>query len=318
MQVDSEAYRKFLNGISWQSNGDGYEKDYGHYISKKFPNCERFWQQFVVPLTERMSGYPKGSISNIRFRQDIGPMLEDIAMIHYSGFLNLVYAHNHLENWMLSSLENIYTHLGSVCDLAETFLEKVYLLLLTCRGEQSHILQHLSRDEFLQMASDWYDEGYSTLYEHYLSKGKSPPLRLPSRKNLLKEFLENFLKQGELRKRYARHSQTIRQFRNIVVHDVQVGKIIIPIRGTPTPLIPKPKEISHYKSWRDIFAVLNDRDRIMQDFVPIPQQIREDLETLEEILNQIWEFTISEIANEFYSPERESLREMYKITLQQN
>jgi len=187
---------------SYNSNGDGYEINFGGLICPKFPNCELFWKLFVVPLTERITGYPNELNNNIRIRAGIEPELENIANTNYSMFLNFIYAHLHLTSEMISDLENFYTHLGSVCDLAESFLEKWYFLLIKCRGDECETLQQLTRGEFLNLTGGWFDKYYPTLFEHYLSKGKAPPIRIPSRKNIIKELFQKYLKNDHLRKRY--------------------------------------------------------------------------------------------------------------------
>ena len=125
MDVDPDAFDRLLSQTSFASNGDGNEQKYARYLSETFPNCERFWQVFVVPLTGRIEGGPEKLIPNIRFRQSVKPALEDIASAHYSMFMHLAYAHVHLEREAVPSfLEAIYVHLASACDLAETVLGK--------------------------------------------------------------------------------------------------------------------------------------------------------------------------------------------------
>ncbi len=310
-QVNPRTLQEFLNKTSFQLNGDEYEQKFGHYLSEKFQNCERFWKVFVVPLTRRMDGYPTRPTTNIQFRQSINPKLDDIATAHYSIFINLVYAQLHLEKRMDSSLEDIYAHLGSVCDLVETVIEKWYLLLLECQGNESLVLSKLSREKFLQMAGEWYDKNYSNFHKHYLSKGKSPPLKLPSRNNLLEEYLGS----SRIRKDYKRHSQSIREFRNTVVHDVKIARIIK--RGGQT-LIPKPTKIQSYKSWRNVATVANNEDKIKKDFAEVYQQSKEDIGTLESLINSLWDRIITEFREEFYSEERSTLRDLFNIEFSQN
>ena len=310
MKVDSTAFSRYLARVSFKDHGDSYEQQFGSFTIKDFPNCQKYWQTFVVPITKRIEGYPNSLSPDIHFRQSIDAQLQDISNIHYSAFLNFVYAHVHLEVKMLSSLEDFYVHLGSACDLIEAFFEKWYLLLLKCRGESTKILQSLSRDEFLKLAGDWYDKRYAALFEYYISKGKSPVLRLPTRENMFKECMEQYFRQAVIWKEYEDHSRVIREFRNVVVHDVQVGRLIV--NGTEI-FIPKPTVIQNYRTWREVAAASNDINQITHDFSPLSQQLKSDLEKLESIANRLWETVLKELEVEFYSPERNGLREMYQI-----
>ena len=311
MIVAQNILDNLLRHASFQSDGDSYEQQYGGLVVPRFPNCELFWKLFVVPLTERISDYPNGLTYNIRPRQGVDAELENIANTNYTTFLNLIYAHIHLNSDMISSLENFYSHLGSVCDLVESFLERWFFLLMRCRGDESEILQQLTREDFLNIAGDWYDKNYSTLYEYYYSKGKSLPIRIPSRKNIIKELFKKYLKNDELRKKYIRFSQSIREFRNVVVHDVQIGRLNI----NGETYIPKAQVIKEYRTWREVFSAINKPGVIAQDFQLKKTQMESDINELETILNTIWELIIYEFLSEFYTHDRHFLRDLYALTL---
>ncbi len=311
MKVAQDILNNLLLQASFASNGDSYEQKFGGLVVPRFPNCELFWKLFVVPLTTRITDYPNGLTNNIRPRQGVDAELENIANTNYTAFLNLIYAHIHLKSDMLSDLENFYAHLGSTCDLVETFLERWYFLLLKCRGDESEILQQLTRENFLKLAGDWFDKNYSTLYEYYFSKGKVLPIRIPSRKNIIKELFKKYLKDDELRKRYVQFSQSIREFRNVLVHDVQVGKLKI----NGQIYMPKPKVIKKYRTWREVFGAGNKPDVIAQDFSLKKPQMENDLVELETILNEIWKLIINEFLSEFYTHDRQILRDLYRLTL---
>jgi hypothetical protein len=308
MKFNPATLPQYLQYTTHKEHGDRFEREYGHFLMDNFPNCEVFWKKFVVPFTKRIEGYPNQIIQSTEVRQGIDSRIEDIANSHYSMFLNLVFAHLHLETKTLSSLESIYTHLGSACDLVEMTLEKWYFLLLICQGKESKVLQGLSRDEFLEEVGKWYDEKYSSLYQYYLSRGKNPPIDLISSSDILVEYLG---KQSVYRKNYMTHSQIIRQFRNVIVHDVKVARIINETLGES--LIPKPKVIGKYRSWRNVLAVANNKERIYADFAEPYQQAKDDLITLERILDDIWEILVKDFEGEFYSANSDALRKMYDI-----
>ncbi|MFH1636487.1 MAG: hypothetical protein ABIG63_21100 [Chloroflexota bacterium] len=307
MNANPRDLQNFLSKISYARHGDTYEQKYGHYLSNNFPNCEEFWKLFVVPITKRLDSFPDKPLKSIDLRKSISSEIEDIANAHYSMFLNLIFAHVHLETKMLSSLENIYVHLGSVCDLAESVLEKWYLLFLQCRCEQSKVLQGLGKDEFLCKAENWYQENYSKVYQYYLSKGNFYPIRVCSSTDLLTEYLG---KASNARKKFKHQAQLIREFRNVIVHNVKVGRIVV--EGGPI-LIPKPNVIQKYKSWREISAILSDKAKVKKDFVEQYYQAEEDIISLEQAINEVWEKLINDFMDEFYSPDKPFLRSLYNI-----
>jgi hypothetical protein len=298
-----------LNTGSFMLNGDSYEKIFGNLLSDSFPNCEKYWKVFIVPLTNRFLGYPKALEEDIHFRKNIDPNLEDISLIHYSIFFNLVYAHYHLSNPILSSLENFYVHLSSVYDLVDAFLEKNYVLILNCRGEKSELLQTLSKDDFLEMATKWYDDQYAKVYENYLSRGKFMSMKLPSRQLLVKEFIADYLSQENLWNEYKNHSNSIKEFRNVIVHDVQIGKVVIDGKI----FIPKPICIQKYRTLRNIQKALENQQTLQNDFVEVLYQFKNDLENTQIILNNLWNVLIPELNIELFHNERKYLHDAYNL-----
>lgn len=307
IEINPRDFCAYLNGFSYKEHGDKFEKEYGGLVSNKFPNCENFWKLFVIPLTKRIESYPDSPVQSIDFRQHSNHELEDVAISHYSMFQNLVFAHAHVESKELATLEDTYIHLVSTCDLAESVLEQWYFVLLKCRGEKSTVLQCLTRDEFLNQAGNWYDDGYKKYHEYYLSKGKSPPYTFPARDNIMAEYLG---KDSPPRKEYSRHSQAIRGFRNVVVHNSSVARIV---SKDGIVLIPKPQLIQKYKTWREIRAVLKNDKIIATDFVEQYSQALADVEKLEEVLNDLWDKLIADFTHEFYSSDRDSLRTMFNV-----
>lgn len=79
--------------------------------------------------------------------------------------------------------------------------------------------------------------------------------------------------------------------------------------------IPKLLVIKKYKTWREVFAAINKPEVIEQDFQIKRKQMESDLNELEAILNSIWALIISEFLSEFYSPDRDFLRELYGLIL---
>ena len=308
VKIGKQALEQLLNQATFRYYGDILERKYGHYLSRRFPRCEEFWRAFVVPLTKRIE-VPGGKLgTDIYFREGVDARLKYIASAHYSMFVHLAYAHRHAARPRASSVEDAYTHLVSACDLAETVVENWHLVRLLCQGKPSKVLQQHSRQDFERLAGEWYDENYADLYEFYLSKGKSMPIRIPGGDNLLQEYFGDV----PVRKSYATLSNQIRTFRNIVVHNVKVGTLVT---EEGTEYIPKISKISEYRTWEAIENVKDDEAIIERDFEEKKAHIKGSIQGLEARLNDLWEIVIRDFLEEFYSPERNQLREMFAINL---
>ena len=303
MKQNPRKLKSFLKSCSFQKDGDTYEQKYGYYLAKHFPNCEVFWKMFVVPATqriERVEGKPP-----ILFRDNIPMEIENIANAHYTMSLHLIYAHHHLETENLCQLEDFYTHLASAGDLAETVLEKWTALFFHCRNQELIVLQGLSQDEFLNLASEWYEETYNILYEHYFSKGKLIPIKVPNGKYIVQEYLPD-----DLWKSLTKTIQPIRQLRNQLVHSTKLGRIII---SDGKFLIPKKDKLNHYKTQEALLEASKDNIKIGKDFDEKSHRMYEDIKLLEQALNTVWQKLLADVEKEFYKPTHSKLRDMYDI-----
>lgn len=298
-----------ISKIYFANDGDTYERIYWAFFKERFPNCETFWRYFIVPITKRIEIEIKDSNERIQPREDISIDIKNVASFHYSMFLNLIYSYDHLQNFRLSSFEDFYMHLGSACDLTEEFLLKTYLLTLECRCQKSKILQELKKEEFLQLAEKWYNQHYSKVYENYLNKGKPAPIKLPSRQDILDEYFQDLEAPW---KEYKKHTQKVREYRNIIVHDVQIGKIIT-IGGVT--LVPKKENIQEYKKWSDVFAVQQNIQKLNNDFINIKEQMILDIGRLEIILNNLWNKPLNNMKHLFYDDKNKILLGKYNIDL---
>lgn len=306
IKIKLQELKQMLEQANFSTYGDMHEKEFASAVLTIFPNCEEFWRVFVVPLTRRIEN-PGGDLGNdIHFRDGIDPQLLKIASAHYSMFLHLGYSHWHYIHRVPPWLENVYTHLATACDLAETVLEKWHLVRLKCQSKPSNILQELHRDEFLDLAGEWYDKNYASEYEHYYSKGKSKSIDVPKGHNLLREYLGD----SKDRKEYATFSNYIRTFRNAIVHDVKLGKLIGP---DDVIYIPQIDKINKYRTWSSVHSVADSQQIIENDFIEIGIQAKKSIEGLEIRLNNLWDKLIDDIKNEFDSPESNAFREMYGI-----
>src|SRR5262249_3267656 len=138
-----------------------------------------------------------------------------------------------------SSFGDFYTHLGSVCDLAEDFLLSVHLCVAASVGQPVPLLEGLNKVEFLSQAEAWYDRHYTQAYEHYHKKGKAKALYLPARQDIVGGYFGDRHKDW---KAYLTFANSIRQYRNKVVHDVAIGQVLV----GKIFLVPRKQEIQKY------------------------------------------------------------------------
>lgn len=109
-------------------DGDGIEKFFwDKFIKNQFPSYEKFWQKFVVPLTDRPS--------NIHFKNDrelrrINKTAHDIclAQLHYSVLRHLARAYLILNSNNPIGLDELTEGMARICgalDVADEFLERL-------------------------------------------------------------------------------------------------------------------------------------------------------------------------------------------------
>ena len=107
------------------------------------------------------------------------------------------------------------------------------------RTERVPELDPDSKEEFLQKLDKWYNREYQKAYEHYHKKGQAMIVRVSPRDKILCRYFE---KQDAAWKDYKRFSRPIREYRNKVVHDVQLGTV----RVGRINLMPRIDEIGKY------------------------------------------------------------------------
>ncbi len=289
LRINKQELNKIIDKTFFANCGDSHERQWWSYFQERFPNCEMFWRYFIVPHTNRI--LPEGKIEEeiIRPRKRVAKEIRIISNVHYSMFINIIYSLDHLKNFQLSSFEDFYIHLASAGDLAEEFLLKTYFLILECTNQKSEILQELKKEDFLKLCEKWYNNNYSEVYENYLKKGKPAPIKLPSRKNVLDEYFQDLEYWGQ----YKKFVQKIREYRNIIVHDVQIGKILSEKKDVV--LVPKKDKIQDYKDWPKVFAAGKDTKKLQKDFIEMREQMILDIGRMQISLNNIWNKPIEDL-----------------------
>ena len=307
LEIELKKLEEYISNSFLINNGDEIERIYGALLKERFPNYEQFWRNFIIPATKRIELLEVYNIELIiDHRENLDQIIYDIVSYHYSIFLNLIYAHIYLFNSNFQSFEDFYTHLVSICDLTEDFLLKIYLLILECNKSESKIFQNLTREEFLKIASEYYDKKYPSLHEHYLKKGKIVTIRIPSQKSILNEYFNDY----NYWKEYKTFSQHLRTYRNQIVHNIKIATIG---RTGHIRLVPKKEKISNYRSWLKVFEASSDRKIMNRDFINMTTQMNLDIQKLEGILDRLWIQPIKDLKNLFYEQKNEILSKKYNL-----
>jgi hypothetical protein len=294
--------------VSFATSGDSVEQENGKLLGQTFPKCEEFWRYLVVPLTNRIHGEVNPE-TTIQLRPGIGEKIERIAIWHYTLFFNLVQAHRHNEDYSdikrSCSFEDFYMHMGTALDLSEELCIAVHFLQTRCIGRESTSFQRSSREQFLEMAATWFDKKYENHYDRYLSKGKSMPIYWPFPKgNIAKEYLAD----SALWKEYDSVAKEIRNYRNSVAHNTQIGRRF----RDSALMIPKPDKLKQYDRWSEIAG---SKAAEAHDFVAIKDQMQSHLVSAEEVLNKIWTKFINDLCPLLYESRNDLILSEYNLDL---
>ena len=308
MEIRFSLLEEIVSESSYKVNGSETEKNHGKILEALFPNSEIFWKKFIVPLTHRIDSSISDYHKSITPRNGVAENLREIGSFHYSILHNFIYAQASLHFKQPSYFENFYTHLGTICDCVEEFLIHVYYILLECENKKSQILQHCTKEDFIEIAKTWYDENYSKLFDVYLSKGKNTRITLPTKFFVLDEYFGG-LKEW---KEYKTYSNKIRQYRNVIVHNYTLA-FIIDSQGQH--YVPKKEKISEYRRWTDPDKAVNNPALLQSDFVLRDKQMVEDLDQMKLVLQNLWKKPISDMNQLFYIDKNESLLKKYNLRL---
>ncbi len=291
--------RAAIGNLHLSNDGDGTEKLYWPAINDGFPNYERFWQQVIVPTTKRIENQPDAE-SRIERREGVVEDLWLITYVNYSLFLNLVGAFEHVSHPLTLSVGNFYTHLASACDLAEEFLLRVHLCVSECSG-QAVAFSPLTKAEFFQRLDDWYDKQYEKKYPHSHAKGKTMLVHLDPR--------DKIKRQDQDWKAYKSFSGPIREYRNKVVHDVQIGTV----RVGRINLMPKVEKIKEYASLAAVQEAVKNPEVVKRDFVVREEQMYSHFRAFKELVNALWEKPTEDLARLLYSEQNAILLQKYNL-----
>ena len=154
-----------------KKDGDKYEIRYWEFLKKDFPNYEVFWARFIVPLTGRAEG------RGIGLKDGIDPLLENIAMAHYTVFYHLGVATELRAKFGQEFSEDVLFHLSSSTEMVERL---IFILAKLKATLQSAELTGKLTDEIVSKTSSEYlsSKGYSKDFDRFMKRGQAVNMRL--------------------------------------------------------------------------------------------------------------------------------------------
>jgi len=307
LNISLSKLKEVTNQFTYATSGDSFEIENAGIVIDKFINSEIFWKSFVTPLTKRFNNNAFLE-ENVSLRENTSPLLQELAAYHYSIFKNIVYAYDCLGEKQMAFFENFYTHLTTICDLTDDFLCHLYFIIQQCEGNVPTLFKKLEKEDFLNLAVNYYDEKYSKDYDHYFSKGKIIPQRLINVSDILKVYFDK----SEPRKIYVSTSKTIKEYRNVIIHNKQIGFILIEEKY----FVPKINVIKKYKSWNEVSKVT--KEIINNDFIEMKTQMQMDFDKLIECLNNLWAKPIHDLNALLYVENNPHLLNLYDLDLSEN
>lgn len=268
-------------------HGDSLERQYWLIFKERFPNYEIFWSNFIVPLTGRPN-----NLNDIQFKKGIDPLLEGMAMTHYSIFRSLCYIFDEKQMYRRESLKNIYIHLRIITDLVE--LLATHLINIKIKIGKCEPLEMLTKNKFLTMAEEYFLKHYEKQFNKFKEVNNPVTFYVHGKRNIIKEFVkdDDFNKIEKL-------FTGIRRYSNFLIHMPAPGTVYLKFdTGYMTLMAIKKDKIDKYDLWTTILYNRDYDDLIEQSIL-----VEDDFKEIQIRLNEIWKYFINEM--EIISKHRE-------------
>lgn len=290
---------EFIKKMYFANEGDYYEKSYWPLLKEHFPHCEDYWRHFVVPVTRRMEADVTDARQRTLPREHVSEDILELASLHYSMFMHLVCAYDHIMSPRMSSFEDFYSHLGAACTLAEDFLMDTFDLISECTGGAAGVSQLAKREEFLEAAED---HGKIQITRDAPGLASLTGKRHP---------LDEYMGASEDWKAYKFCAAKVREYRDAIVRNFQIGRIVF---AGEMALVPRKELIADYAKWPSVFLAADDPARIKNHFIDMKEQMILDIETIETALNRLWRRPIADMKRLFFDDKNSLLLGKYQIT----
>lgn len=282
------------------NEGDYYEKSYWPLLKERFPACEDCWRHFVVPLTRRMETNVTDQRQRALPRKHVSEDLLDVASFHYSMFMHLVCAYDHMMSPRLSSFEDFYVHLAAACGLAEDFLAGSYQVILECVGGRANVSQLARREDAPGPAED-----QSAAAAASAAPGSAAPSA--GRPGPLDEYFGD----AEDWKQYRFQSRKVREYRDIILRNIQIGRVVF---AGDMALVPRKEHIQDYRRWPGVYLAADDPARLQSHFIVMKEQMIVDIETVQTMLNKLWQRPTADMKRLFFDDKNPIILGKYQIT----
>lgn len=307
-----------LSEMTIEENGDDFEKSFFPDIADKFPNFQKLWQLLVIPTTHRiyfLSDFlenpcirrnrqdiesstcnpfspsfdwaafeekEKLKPTKIDTRPEVSKDVKNLGLIHYSILLHLKYSWSHIKSKSEDYLEDALVHLASIMDLVEEFATHIQLLFCRANKIESHSLQKLTENEFVELAKEWYEEFYPNTFEYYQSKGKFRSISIPCRKNIVHEFFQK----EKTWKNFENFFIKIKTYRNKLVH----APFMLNVKYKDAIFVPTLGKILDYQHYDLIREATKKKEVFDRDFLLKEAMIESTYEKALIHLNSIWPY----------------------------
>ncbi len=256
--------------------GDKIEKlGWPLFGKDKFPNYEVFWQNFVVPRTNRNQ--------DIHIASDTAQKDREIASIHYAIFHSFYVIYY----WLASKVQSVEDEdkffeyssmkLSNVCDLVEELLFK--LLIATGNLDENDLLiQSAFQKPALNKKIAEIKKLTPEKVMNDLQLSGTSSIRITNRTNIISKKFSL--------KPYLSQSGGIRAYRNVIVHSWQSFKI--------DNNVPKISYVKKYQDWLLVTDMVKSNDTqaklkmVEDEFIPMRTLIAEQADKLIAVVNELW------------------------------
>jgi len=265
---------------SLKNDGDYYEKQYWNFLKSNFPNYEIFWCNFIVPLSKRAEGL------GVELQKETDPLLENIAMAHYSVFYHLGVATDLQIKLGQEFSEDILFHLSSATEMVERLIFS--LAKLKAELEKSAFATPISEDDILEISKKYLSsKGYSDYFKKFLKKGQSVNLRLHSIDEIAQQFTKGISENAanDLKEWQENVAKPIRHYRNTLAHNPKIGRRFTSQKEI---YVPKETKLSEYELWSEVAKSSN-----INDFILLSELLSIFQKSLIEKTNNLWAHLIA-------------------------
>ena len=263
--------------ISILKKGDIWEQKYYKFISKDFPNYEKFWQTFILPKRKK---------GQIRLKSNTSENDEYICMCNYTIFRKLISAKSKISKAMISDVDpeemidtcvEGYFHLGSALDLVYKFL-----MVIGIEYIKNIILHKITEEKMIEKVVKYYRKRYNSDYKDFIENQKYVSINIHNSANYIKKAFAEY-NISRFKKPFTKLFQIrdlVIKYRNPFVHN--------PIIGNIQGRIPKKKYVKEFLNWSQIEKIIDKPKIIEEKFTDIVLELENDYNNTLIILNNIW------------------------------